>query len=263
MARERGRGARGGRARLPCSLLSRLPRPVSRPLPYVLSSPAASSAPRARPQIVGLLGGIASGKSLAAHWLAGPSGLVVSADALAHEALADPELAPRLRAAFGASALRADGQPDRAAIARAAFAEPALRRQLEGWIHPAVRVKIAAALHSAELERRPRVVLDVPLLLENDAEHGLARSCDVLVCIDSDPAARDARAVASRGWSPGEVARREAAQLPQEAKRARCHYHIDNRGDLEEFRARCEALRRELDRLPPRASHPATPPPLE
>jgi dephospho-CoA kinase len=75
-------------------------------------------------------------------------------------------------------------------------------------------------------------VLDLPLLLENDDQHELVRECDILVFVDADPAAREARARAARGWGAGEVARREAAQMPLDAKRARADDVHKNRGDL-------------------------------
>jgi dephospho-CoA kinase len=77
-----------------------------------------------------------------------------------------------------------------------------------------------------------RIVLDVPLLLENEKQHGLVGECDALVFIDAPESQRDARAVAQRGWPSGEVARREAAQERLDAKRARADYVIHNDGDL-------------------------------
>jgi dephospho-CoA kinase len=81
------------------------------------------------------------------------------------------------------------------------------------------------------------VVLDVPLLLENDAEHGLARACDALVFVDADAKVRDERAVARRGWASGELARREALQLPLAHKRDRADFVIRNDLGLDELRA--------------------------
>ncbi|TAJ09717.1 MAG: dephospho-CoA kinase [Planctomycetota bacterium] len=222
------------------------------PPPHAGAAPLADPfGPGPRPQLVGVLGGIASGKTRAAAELAGPGGVVIQADEIAQQVLASAELAPLLRAHFGAAAIGADGAPDRAAIAARAFADPALRRMLEGWIHPRVRATIAARLRDAQADRRPRVVLDVPLLLENDLEHGLARLCDRLVYVESDLAERERRAAAARGWAIGEVARREAAQLPQAEKRARADAIIDNRGALDSFLAACARVRAGLDRPAP------------
>ena len=74
----------------------------------------------------------------------------------------------------------------------------------------------------------PRVVLDVPLLLENDAQHGLAQLCDVLVFVDAPAEERERRAQRERGWPRGEVARREAAQLALSEKKKRAHHVLHN-----------------------------------
>ena len=184
--------------------------------------------------VLGVMGGIASGKSTVARLLAGSDGWVVSADELAREALESSAGIERVRASFGPEALGPDGKPDRAAIAHAVFqGEGGAKRraELESWTHPVVRDKITARLSTARTQGVPRVVLDVPLLLENDALHGLAGQCDVLVFVDAPEDERDRRAQRERGWKSGEVARREAAQLPLAQKKRRAHHVIENNGD--------------------------------
>jgi len=202
-------------------------------------------APAPRTLVLGILGGIASGKSLAARLLAGPEGVVIDADALAHAVLASDEVAAQVRARFGPGALGADGRPDRERLGRLVFSDPEARKFLEGCTHPPVRAMIRARLEQARAPGVPRGVLDVPLLLENDEQSRLAALCDVLVFVDCDDGDRERRAAASRGWAPGELARREAAQLPLSTKKARADLVLSNRGtpaDLErEVRA---ALRR-------------------
>jgi dephospho-CoA kinase len=75
-------------------------------------------------------------------------------------------------------------------------------------------------------------VLDVPLLLENEAGHGLTAECDEIVFVDCSEAERDARAIQARGWRPGDVAQREAAQMPLTEKRARAGRVVGNHGSL-------------------------------
>lgn len=197
-----------------------------------------------RPVVIGVLGGIASGKSLVARFLAGPDGAVLDADRFAREALEGPEIVERLRAELGPHALDENGRPDRAAIARLVFDSPERKRRLEGWIHPLVRERIRAGLSQARSDGRSPVVLDVPLLLENDAEHGLAGLCDFLVFVAADAAERDRRAVASRGWAPGEVARREKTQMPLEAKEALARYVVRNDAGTDELAAAVAGIRR-------------------
>ena len=103
-----------------------------------------------------------------------------------------------------------------------------------------------ARLAQARDEGVARVVLDVPLLLENDDQHGFAGLCDALVFVDSDPNDRERRAVQDRDWKPGEVGRREAAQLPLDEKRARADHVVVNDGTPAELEARVAAVLREL-----------------
>jgi dephospho-CoA kinase len=188
--------------------------------------------PRGSTLVIGVLGGIASGKSEVARLLAGAGGLVIDADRLAHEVLDSPDSVRRLRERLGQAVFASDGRVDRAALARRVFDDPKLKRELEAWIHPAVRAHIAEQLAAARASRTPRVVLDVPLLLENDAQHHLVPECDALVFVDAPLAVRNARAVAVRGWSTGELARREATQMPLSTKAARAHATIRNDGSL-------------------------------
>ena len=202
--------------------------------------------PPAPPWIIGLLGGIASGKSVVARLLAGAEGWVVSADELAHEILRTDELTQLVTDHFGSQALGEDGRPDRTALARLVFdAENGAeaRRLLEGWTHPRVRARILGRVGEARAAGVPRVALDVPLLLENDAQHGFVASCHALVFVDAADDVRDRRAQLTRGWAPGEVARREAAQLPLAEKRERADLVIPNNGEIEELeRAVARAL---------------------
>jgi dephospho-CoA kinase len=197
----------------------------------------------ARSLVFAVLGGIASGKSEVARLLAGTDGLVLDADRLAAAELGSPAGRERLVERYGAGILGPDGAPDRQAVAARVFSDPAERRWLEGWIHPAVRVRMARELSEARARGVPRIVLDVPLLLENDAEHGLVAACDALVFVEASAEVRARRAAQARGWPPGELARREAAQLPLRDKRARAHHVVRNQGDL---RALADEVRRVL-----------------
>lgn len=182
--------------------------------------------------VIGVVGGIASGKSTVARLLSGPAGVVIDADRIAREVLEAPETRRELARVFGPGVLAPDGRPDREALAARVFASAKDRAALESFTHPRIRARIQAALDDARARHAPRIVLDVPLLLENESEHGLAAQCDALVFVEADETLRDARAASVRGWPAGEVARREAAQLPLAEKRARADQVIENRGDL-------------------------------
>lgn len=209
--------------------------------------------PPPRSLVLGVLGGIASGKSAVARLLAGPDGVVIDADRLAREVLEDAAVRAELRTRFGQE-LAVEGRPvDRERLGALVFADPAARRDLESLTHPRVRARVRALLDQARSSGVPRIVLDVPLLLENDAQHALVRECDALVFVDADPDAREARARGTRGWAPGEVARREAAQMPLEAKRARADHVLVNRGDLGDLERDVARL---LERLQGARSNP-------
>jgi len=185
--------------------------------------------------VLGVLGGIASGKSAASTAVAGPQGLVISADGIAREILNSPEVSQKISDTFGPEFLDSRGLPDRDTLAAQIFVDSGRRKMLESWIHPLVRERILAELEQARAKGLARVALDVPLLLENDAEHGFVALCDALLFIEVPADVRERRAVANRGWAAGEVARREAAQLPLDEKRARADFIIVNDGDLEQL----------------------------
>jgi dephospho-CoA kinase len=104
---------------------------------------------------------------------------------------------------------------------------------------------IGERLEQARAEGVPRVVLDVPLLLENDGEHPLVGLCDALVFIDCDEDERSRRA-SQRGWGPGELERREAAQLPPSEKKRRADQVLPNRGSVAELEDAARELLRRL-----------------
>jgi len=212
---------------------------MSRPDPQ--SGPPPSSTPPTS-KVVGLLGGIASGKSAVARFLAGEGGQVLSADELAGDVLAEPRTATWIAHELGSELLDEGGRPDRDALARRVFDDPGARKKLEGWIHPAVRERIVAGLAEARARGSTPIVLDIPLLLENEAEHGLTGECDFLVFIETDAEDRERRARERRGWPPGEVERRERAQLPLEEKRKRARHVIENRAGLAELAARVDEI---------------------
>jgi dephospho-CoA kinase len=205
--------------------------------------------------VIGVLGGIASGKSEVARALAGPQGLVIDADRLAHEVLDLPECVQRRARATGRR--RAVGRRPRRS--RGAGAQGVRRPQSSsassstGSIPPSARTSPRSS-RPARAARTPRVVLDVPLLLENDAQHHLVSECDALVFVDAAQDVRSARAVAARGWSPGELARREATQMPLAAKLQRARYVVCNDGSLTDLRARVQNVVREIESARARAS---------
>ena len=174
-----------------------------------------------RPIIIGLVGGIGSGKSFVASCFAQLGCAVSDSDAQVRELLARPDISGELAQWWGSGVIAPDGSANRKAIADIVFSNPAQRLRLEQFIHPKLKAKREALIASAYAAGKPAVVIDAPLLLEAN----LAAECDVLIFIDATLSQRQTR-VARRGWTSQELLRREAAQMPLEEKRARCGYII-------------------------------------
>ncbi len=202
--------------------------------PATGARPAPAFRPRT-PVVIGILGGIAAGKSAVAGIFASHGLRHLDADQEARAVATEPTVQRALTAAFGPQVL-ADGDLDRRALAALVFRDATARTKLEAILHPRIRARILAQLAECR-QRGDSVLLDAPLLLEG----GLIAWCDHVVFVDASPAVRAARASA-RGWSPGELAQREAAQAPLAEKRARAGYCIHNDGDLDETARQVAAL---------------------
>jgi len=182
------------------------------------------------PLVIGLLGGIAAGKTAVAGMFAQLGARVVSADAIAHAVLHEPAIRDRIVARWGDAVLGAAGQIDPKALARRVFGHAEELAALEAITHPAIlarmREQAAAAQASAHMVA---VVLDAPLLLEAE----LDPLCDLLVFVDCPREVRAARVAAERGWDAEELDRREAHQQPLDAKRQRAHCVVSGDRSLE------------------------------
>jgi len=195
------------------------------------------------PVVIGLLGGIASGKSFVARLLAEHGAEPIDADRLAQAALDEPAVAREVETLLGAGVLDEEGRPIRAAIADRVFADPQKLKALEALLHPQVARAIRARLDALRQGRdRPRAVcvLDVPLLVEA----GLRPLCDELLFIEVADETRAARA-RTRGWDAGEIDRREARQLPIAKKRALATWTVSNDGERDATTAALAAFWRE------------------
>ncbi len=199
------------------------------------------------PLVVGVTGGIASGKSAIARLFEAAGFVRLDADAVAREATDLPEVRAALRQRFGNLVPTLPHPLDRQALADVAFQDTEARADLDALTHPAIRGRLLEGLAEARAAGRP-VVLDVPLLLEG----GLVAHCDAVVFVDTPDAARLARA-AERGWSEGELARRESAQLPLPVKRSRATATIDNSSTLSQAAQQVERLLRSWSRVRPAA----------
>lgn len=192
--------------------------------------------------IIGLTGGIASGKSAVAVELAALGAVVLNADEAAHRVIEYPEVQELLVQRWGPEILKPDGGTDRRAVARRVFGPTSASRDdldyLESVLHPRIRAEFTMELERLRLSGIKAAVIDAPLLLEA----GWDEICDLLIFVDSPREDCKRRAQTLRNWSAEEFSTREAAQMPIEEKRQRATHSIANDGTLDELRVRVREL---------------------
>jgi dephospho-CoA kinase len=213
--------------------------------------PIGSEELRVRPfaamtKIVGLSGGIGSGKSSVAEVLAELGAVVIDADAIVHELQApgSPALS-ELAAEFGEAILDSSGALDRAALAAIAFRDSAARARLGAIMHPKVGAEMARRLAAARNAGAPVIVLDIPLLFEGrKAGTGSASQLafDATVLVYVPESTQIERQMKRDGCDRDEALRRIRAQLSIEAKRELADHIIDNSGSRAETRQQVRAL---------------------
>ena len=191
--------------------------------------------------IIGLAGGIGSGKSTVAGILADLGCVVACSDALGRAAFADPALRETLVSWWGREVVTDSGEIDRAAVARIVFSRPHERRRLESIVHPWIEARRRSLFDQAP-DDATALVIDAPLLFEA----GVDRECNVVIFVETDRPTRLRRLVAARGWDEKELAKRQDSQLPLDEKRARSDYVIINDGDLDTLR---QQVRRTLSEI--------------
>ncbi|HEY7755270.1 MAG TPA: dephospho-CoA kinase [Actinomycetota bacterium] len=200
--------------------------------------------------LVGLTGGIGSGKSTVARMLEGRGAIVFDADALAREAV-EPG-SPGHDAVvqrFGANVLLPGGELDREALASVVFADPAARRDLEAIVHPEVR-RLFAEGCEAYRDTDRIVVFSAPLLVES----GMHSAFDVLVLVSAPVETQMERLLRDRGMREDQIRARIDAQAPLEEKAAVADVIVDNEGRLQDLEVQVDRL---WDELRDRAAAPA------
>lgn len=184
-----------------------------------------------QPYVVGLTGGMGSGKSAAAEAFCGLGAAVVDADVIAHELTAAGGAAmPAIGAAFGESVLAPGGALDRTAMRALAFADASTRARLEAILHPLIRAEAQRRCREASA---PYVVLVVPLLVESGTYR--ERVARVLV-VDVAESTQIARVMARSGLTEAEVRAILATQASRAQRLAAADDVMDNEGDLESLR---------------------------
>lgn len=184
--------------------------------------------------VVGIAGGIGSGKSEVARLFEGMGAVVIDSDVQARAALELPEVKGELVRWWGERVLNQDGSVNRTAVADIVFHDEGERKRLEGLVHPLVRSRRAAVIAEAQRRGASLAVIDAPLLFEA----GVDAECDAVVFVDTPRELRLARVKASRGWDEAELNRRESSQMRLDEKRARSRFVVSNAGDRGELERR-------------------------
>lgn len=206
-------------------------------------TPGSRPSPPTKLPIIGLIGGIGSGKSTVARMLADLGCLVADSDALSHQALEDERIREQIRQKWGAEVFAPGaGSPiNRTALAEKVFTDPSARKYLESLVHPWIEQQ-RAQLFARPPEGTAALVIDAPLLLEA----GLGPQCDAIIFVDSPEKIRQKRVASTRGWDPAELSRREAAQLPLDQKRLSAHHVLRNDGSSDALQAQVRQVLSEV-----------------
>ena len=190
--------------------------------------------------IIGIVGGIGSGKSFVARLLGELGCAVIDSDAVAHAVYAEPDVIAKLVGWYGPDVLNKYGVVDRTIIAHDIFRDAAHRRRLESRIHPRIHAERAREMAARVTDPKVKAfVWDSPLLIEA----ALHTQCDVVIYVDVPYEERLRRVRESRGWDAAELDRREASQRPLEEKRQLATTVVNGEASVEDLR---ESLRRIL-----------------
>lgn len=184
--------------------------------------------------IVGIVGGIGSGKSAVANWVAQHAPVsVLNADAMGHKALESAAVKQALCARFGDAILAADGTVARSALAREVFGSDTrhheARHDLEKILHPEIDRQVTEEIARATAQEQDGVLLDAAVLLEA----GWRNKCDLVVFIDTPDDVRLNRVREARGWTESELRRRESSQWTLMEKRRESDLIVKNDSDLD------------------------------
>ncbi len=175
--------------------------------------------------VIGLLGGIGSGKSTVAAELAALGCGRIDADAIGHELLKDPQVKAELAERWGKGVFDEDGNIDRKALAELAFASRRETEALNAIMHPRIRRQMVKQIDAMQADPdTPAIVVDAALLLETDW-HEL---CNVFIFVSAPEDIRAKRVRQTRGWDNATWKRRENLQKPLDIKACKADYMVSN-----------------------------------
>lgn len=180
--------------------------------------------------VIGLTGGIATGKTTVSQYLIQRGLPVIDADQVAREVVEPGTSGLRqITATFGATIIMPSGELDRSALGKLVFSSPVQRHRLDEIMQPLIRERIEQCLREYRRRRVPLVVLDAPLLIEQHYQN----LCDYLMVVVTDPQAQLARLMKRNHLTEEQARQRIASQLPLKEKIAQADVVINNNGLLE------------------------------
>jgi dephospho-CoA kinase len=189
-------------------------------------------------RVLGLTGGIGSGKSTVSQMFAEHGAEVVDADQIAREVVVPGQPALQaIREAFGAAVIRPDGRLDRTRLGGMIFRDPAARARLNSITHPRIQERLQQEVEVRRL-REGVLILDIPLLYET----GRADLVEAVIVVWVDRVTQLRRLIERAGLTANEAAQRLAAQMSLDEKRARADYVIDNTGSLDTTRQQVQEI---------------------
>jgi dephospho-CoA kinase len=197
---------------------------------------------RSNRRVIGLTGGMGSGKSTVLALFKNKGAVVLDADAIVKDLLSnDRKVGREIRKKFGQEVFDDAGKIDRKALAHAVFPRPRRRKALERILHPRVRAAMWSALRN---NRKPIAVLDIPLLYESKWQKKL----DGVIVVNADMKTRLAR-LKKRGFAPAEARRRIKVQMDLAEKARRADFVINNNRSIKETKQQVDEIWNELPKM--------------
>ena len=197
-----------------------------------------------RPLLIGLTGGIASGKSLVANHLKQKGFKVIFSDKIAHDVLEDSQIINKLIDLFGDEII-SNGHIDRQALGRIVFADMKLREALNQLVHPRVRERVQSIIDNCT---DPILFIEIPLLIEN----GLNLCFDAVVNIFTTTELQKKRLMERTGISNEEAEQRIKSQMSVEEKKSKADINIENSGSVELLFKSIDQFISKLDKMKPK-----------
>lgn len=175
--------------------------------------------------VAGLVGGIGSGKSLAAEEFAALGCAVISGDRVGHAVLQQPDIRAQIRQRWGDAVFDADGMVNRKALGGIVFQDGQAMDDLEAMLHPRIGAEITRRIRDLKEQADVKaIILDAAVMFEAGWDH----ICDTVVFVDAPRSIRLCRVQEKRGWTEKDLALRESRQFPLDKKRNRCSYTLYN-----------------------------------